>query len=131
MAKARKNNLDSFEGMFLGNAETESEKPLDGQTHIDTIAENVPQGSSQQAKETKPKVKAEPKPKKKKGRPKANRETKKRITFTLLQSKYEQANKIAYIEGKSVSEVIGEFLSKYIKKNHDKITEYDNLTDRE
>lgn len=67
----------------------------------------------------------------KKGRPKANRETKKRITFTIFQSQYEQASKIAYIDGKSVSEVIGDFLSDYIKKNRNKIEEYDKLIDKE
>ena len=116
MAKARKNNLDSFEGMFLGN--TKAEKEPEEQTNFDILTE----AAKKQTKEPKPK---------KKGRPKANRETKKRITFTLLQSKYEQASKIAYIDGKSVSEVVGEFLSEYIRKNPDKITEYDNLTNKE
>lgn len=75
---------------------------------------------------------AEPKDEaKKKGRPKANRETKKRITFTILQSQYEQASKIAYVDGKSVSEVVGDFLSDYVKKNRNKIEEYDKLIDKE
>lgn len=116
MAKTRKNNLNSFEGMFLGD------------TKVDEISEEHT-NYDKLTKETENHAKG-PKPKKK-GRPKMNRETKKRITFTLLQSKYEQASKIAYIDGKSVSEVIGEFLEEYIKKNHDKIKEYDNLTNDE
>lgn len=55
--------------------------------------------------------------KKKVGRPKLNRETKKRFTLTLLPSNYDNAMKIANNEGKSMSELVDELLEKYIKKN--------------
>lgn len=58
---------------------------------------------------------------KKKGRPKSNRETKKRITFTILPSLYDDASKISYIDGKSVSEIVGDLLADYVKKNKDKL----------
>lgn len=53
---------------------------------------------------TKP-IKLENKTHKKKGRPKVRRETKKRTTLTILPSSYETASKIAYVDGKSVSEI--------------------------
>ena len=57
---------------------------------------------------------AEPK---RKGRPVVNRETKKRYTLTFLPSIYNEASNIASEEGKSLSEVVGDFLSDYIKSN--------------
>lgn len=67
---------------------------------------------------------AEPK---KKGRPKANREIKKRTTFTILPSIYEESSKIAYVDGKSVSELVEDYLSDYIKNNPGKLEEYEKL----
>lgn len=52
---------------------------------------------------------------KKKGRPLVNRETKKRYTFTLLPSIYDMASELASQRGKSLSEVVGDFLAEYIK----------------
>ena len=54
---------------------------------------------------------------KKPGRPKVNRETKKRYTFTLLPSIYYQAVDIAYANGKSISELVEELLQQYIGMN--------------
>jgi len=54
-------------------------------------------------------------PTKKKGRPVVSRETKKRYTLTFLPSVYEKASAKACEQGKSLSEVLGEFLSEYIK----------------
>jgi len=59
-----------------------------------------------------PITQAEPK---RKGRPTVNRETKKRYTLTFLPSVYDKASAKACEQGKSLSEVLGEFLSEYIK----------------
>lgn len=62
-----------------------------------------------------------------KGRPKEDREIKVRKSFAVFPSTYENAQKIAYIERESISEIIGAFLEDYVNKNMDKIKEYDNI----
>ena len=57
-----------------------------------------------------------PEQKKKAGRPKTNRETKRRITLTLMPSNYEKAQTKAYNEGLSVSELIDDFLARYVNE---------------
>lgn len=57
-----------------------------------------------------------PKKKRKAGRPKLqNRELRKRYSFTILPSLYEKAQEKASAEGKSLSELITDFLSDYTK----------------
>ena len=46
----------------------------------------------------------------KKGRPKENRETKKRVSLSVLPSLYEDIQKIAYVQRRSISDLIGEQL---------------------
>lgn len=62
-----------------------------------------------------------------KGRPKSGREIKKRISVVVFPSVYDQIKKIAYIERKSVSDLIGELLSGYVSKNTEKLKEYDKI----
>ena len=45
------------------------------------------------------------------GRPKEDRELKKRISLSVLPSVYEDIQKIAYVQRRSVSELIGELLT--------------------
>ena len=59
------------------------------------------------------------------GRPKANREIKKRITLSVLPSLYEEVQKVAFVERKSVSEVVAEMMAYYVTRNADKLAEYD------
>lgn len=59
------------------------------------------------------------------GRPKANRETKIRITLSVLPSLYEEVKKVAFIERKSVSEVVAEMMACYVTGNADKVAEYE------
>ena len=92
MAKNRKNDIDSFSGMFKGISEPEQTVNEEKEKHITTGA-------------------------RKRGRPKLNRETKKRISFTILPSLYEKASEIAYNEGKSVSELIADLLTKYVEEH--------------
>lgn len=70
-------------------------------------------------KATLPVPEKEKKPKKDKvrrGRPKTNRETKKRYSFTILPSIYEKAYKKAYDNRISLSELIADFLEKYVNE---------------
>lgn len=61
--------------------------------------------------------------KKKPGRPKVNREKKDRYTLTLMPSNHDKAAEIAYQEGKSVSELVDEYLAQYVRKNADMLNE--------
>ena len=54
---------------------------------------------------------------KRKGRPKLQRETKKRYTITILPSIYEKASEIAYKNETNMSELISDFLTSYVKKH--------------
>ncbi len=61
------------------------------------------------------------------GRPKENRELKKRISLSVLPSVYEGIQKIAYVERKSVSELMEEMMEDYQKRHCDKLEEYSQL----
>lgn len=61
------------------------------------------------------------------GRPKENRELKKRISLSVLPSVYEGIQKIAYVERKSVSELIEDTMEDYQKRHYDKLEEYGRL----
>lgn len=62
-----------------------------------------------------------------KGRPKAERETKKRVSLAILPSLYEDIQKIAYVERKSISQITEECFEKYAAEKADKLKEYDKL----
>lgn len=62
-----------------------------------------------------------------KGRPKEERETKKRISLAILPSLYDDVGKIAYIDRVSISEIVATCLDEYVRKNHEKIKEYNKL----
>ena len=61
------------------------------------------------------------------GRPKENRELKKRISLSVLPSVYEGIQKIAYVERKSVSELMEEMMEEYQKRHRDKLEGYGRL----
>ena len=61
------------------------------------------------------------------GRPKDNRELKKRISLSVLPSLYEDIQKIAYMQRKSTSEAVQEMMEEYRKRNIRKLREYDQL----
>ena len=61
------------------------------------------------------------------GRPKENRELKKRISLSVLPSLYEDIQKIAYMQRKSTSEAVQEMMEQYRKRNMRKLSEYDQL----
>jgi len=107
MAKNRKNNIDSFSGMFQGTAETEQ---IEGQETIETL-EDGKYMPPQWKEETEKKSSKEGK---KRGRPKLqNRELRKRYSFTILPSLYEKAQEKASKEGKTLSELVTDFFIDY------------------
>ena len=57
------------------------------------------------------------------GRPKENRELKKRISLSVLPSLYEDIQKIAYMQRKSTSEAVQEMMEEYRKRNIRKLRE--------
>ena len=61
------------------------------------------------------------------GRPKENRELKKRISLSVLPSLYEDIQKIAYMQRKITSEAVQEMMEEYRKRNIRKLREYDQL----
>ena len=63
----------------------------------------------------------------KRGRPVENREKKARKSLALLPSIYEDAQKIAYVDRTSVSELVSDLLQEYIDKNQDKLIEYEKI----
>lgn len=66
----------------------------------------------------------------KRGRPKENREIKKRVSLAIYPSIYEDIGKIAYVDRESISEVISKCIENYIKKNHDKLKEYERIKNK-
>ena len=60
----------------------------------------------------------------KKGRPKEDRETKKRVSLSVLPSLYEDIQKIAYVQRRSLSDLIGEQLDQYRKEHDSELKEY-------
>ena len=62
------------------------------------------------------------------GRPKEEgRELKKRITLSVLPSVYEDIQKIAYVQRRSVSDIVGELLEDYREANGVDIHRYQDL----
>ena len=63
----------------------------------------------------------------KKGRPKEDRETKKRVSLSVLPSLYEDIQKIAYVQRWSVSELVGKVLEQYRSEHSQELAEYKTL----
>ena len=61
------------------------------------------------------------------GRPKEERELKKRISLSVLPSLYEDIQKIAYVQRRSVSELIGDLLEGYRAEHEAEIQGYGDL----
>lgn len=60
----------------------------------------------------------------KKGRPKEDRETKKRVSLSVLPSLYEDIQKIAYVQRRSISDLVGEQLEEYRRAHEAEVKEY-------
>lgn len=62
-----------------------------------------------------------------KGRPKADRETKKRVSLALYPSSYSDLQKIAYVNRQSVSDIVSELIAEYVNANAAKLKEYEKI----
>lgn len=62
-----------------------------------------------------------------KGRPKENRETKKRVSLSVLPSLYEDVQKIAYVQRRSTSEVMGDLMERFRMEHENELEEYGTL----
>lgn len=65
----------------------------------------------------------------KKGRPKEDRETKKRVSLSVLPSLYEDIQKIAYVQRRSISDLVAVLLEQYRDKHRSELAEYETLID--
>lgn len=65
------------------------------------------------------------------GRPKENRELKKRISLSVKPSLYDDIQKIAYIQRKSTSEIVQNMMEEYRKRHVEKLEEYGRLKTEE
>ena len=65
----------------------------------------------------------------KRGRPKEDRELKKRVSLSVLPSLYEDIQKIAYVQRRSVSEVIECLLMQYREDHSSELNEYESITE--
>jgi len=63
----------------------------------------------------------------KKGRPKEERETKKRVSLSVLPSLYDDIQKIAYVQRRSVSELVGAMMEEYRRGHAGELVEYKKL----
>jgi len=61
------------------------------------------------------------------GRPKADRELKKRISLSVLPSLYDDIQKIAYVQRRSVSELMSAMMEEYREKHAPELEEYETL----
>lgn len=61
------------------------------------------------------------------GRPKEDRELKKRISLSVLPSLYEDVQKIAYVQRRSLSNLIDELLEQYRMNHQQELEEYKKI----
>lgn len=65
------------------------------------------------------------------GRPKEDRELKKRISLSVLPSLYEDIQKIAFVQRKSTSEVVATIMEQYRSIHENDLLEYEKLKKKE
>ena len=61
------------------------------------------------------------------GRPKADRELKKRISLSVLPSLYDDIQKIAYVQRRSVSELMSSMMEEYRSSHAVELAEYEEI----
>ena len=61
------------------------------------------------------------------GRPKADRELKKRISLSVLPSLYDDIQKIAYVQRRSVSELLSAMMEEYRGSHAAELAEYEEI----
>lgn len=63
----------------------------------------------------------------KRGRPKEDREIKTRVSLTIMPSLYDDMRKIAYVQRRSVSDIVSEQLLKYREECGVELREYEKI----
>lgn len=66
-----------------------------------------------------------------KGRPKENREIKKRVSMSLLPSVYEDIQKIAYVQRRSISDLVGDLMEQFRAEHEKELVEYRRIKNHE
>ena len=61
------------------------------------------------------------------GRSKSKQETKKRVSLAVYPSSYSDLQKIAYVDRKSVSDIVSEMIANYVVANAEKLKEYEKI----
>ena len=61
------------------------------------------------------------------GRPKEDRELRKRVSLPVLPSLYEKKKKIAYVERRSVSELLSDLMVQYREQQKSTLSEYEKV----
>ena len=61
------------------------------------------------------------------GRPKEDRELRKRVSLSVLPSLYEDIQKIAYVERRSVSELLSDLMLQYRDQQKSELSEYEKV----
>ena len=61
------------------------------------------------------------------GRPKEDRELRKRVSLSVLPSLYEDIQKIAYVERRSVSELLSDLMLQYRDQQKAALSEYEKV----
>ena len=61
------------------------------------------------------------------GRPKEEREIKKRVSLSVLPSLYDDVRKIAYVQRRSISDIVGELLKGYRERHREELGEYEEI----
>ena len=60
----------------------------------------------------------------KRGRPKEDRELKKRVSLSVLPSLYEDVQKIAYVQRRSISDVVSDLMEQFRAGHDEELAEY-------
>lgn len=62
-----------------------------------------------------------------KGRPKVDRETKRRVSLAVFPSVYTDLQKIAYVNRQSVSDIVTELIAEYVEEHAEQLMEYERI----
>ena len=65
------------------------------------------------------------------GRPKEGREIKKRVSLSVLPSLYEDIQKMAYVQRRSISDVVGDLMEQFRAGHEKELVEYKKIKNNE
>lgn len=65
------------------------------------------------------------------GRPKEDREIKKRVSLSVLPSVYEDIQKIAYVQRRSISDLVGDLMEQFRAGHEEELAEYRKIKNNE